>query len=231
MQTRASTSVPPSNGSVSAVHPTETKEACHAIQSPGSPDYPGAGAGRGLALTVAACSSSSSTSASTSSRLERSGRLVARRHRQFRRGEQPGHRVKLSRGGGDHRELGEVLQLQHPHRGEGRPAAKREHVRPRPSRPSPACPWRAGSEPRSPRDGELSHLGHRDLQHHGTSGTSLLSNQKRHGGLPGRGLEGRRRQPLRPVQADTRRHGAIRVQFGRLRQGRSVGQPGGGSLR
>ena len=53
----------------------------------------------------------------------------------------------------------------------------------------------------------------------------------RHGGLRRRGLEGRRCQPLRPVQANSRRHGAIRVQFGRLRQGRSVGQPGGGSFR
>ena len=34
---------------------------------------------------------------------------------------------------------------------------------------------------------------------------------ERHGGVPGRHLEGRRRQPLRPVQADSRRHGAIRV--------------------
>ena len=50
-------------------------------------------------------------------------------------------------------------------------------------------------------------------------------------GLPRRYLEGRRCQPLRPLQTGARRHGASRVQLGRLRQERSDGQPGGSSLR
>ena len=76
--------------------------------------------------------------------VERSGRLLARRHRQFRRAEQPGHRVELGRRGADHRELGEVLQRQHPHRGKGLTCCKTGAGSRRPSMPSPACPLASG---------------------------------------------------------------------------------------
>ena len=65
-----------SNGSVSAVHPTETKEACHAIQTLGSPDYPGTGPGPGTRPGVGRLQQQFEF-ARDHLLVERSGRLLA----------------------------------------------------------------------------------------------------------------------------------------------------------
>ena len=219
------------NGRVSAVHPTETKEACHAIQTLGSPDYPGADAGRGpgpdgcrlqqqfqhvrFVLVIV---------------IERSGRFVVRT--QFVRREQPEHRRSSSAA------VAQITANWEKFFSSSTPVAEKATLLQNGSTFEAAIKAfanfpLASSLGAKVTDVTVNSATSATVTYSITtaSGSTLLPNQKGTAVYQDGSLEGRRRQPLRPVQANSRRHGAVRLQFGRLRQGRSVGQPGGGRFR
>jgi hypothetical protein len=162
--------------------------------------------GLALAVAVAACSSSSSSSAATSpSRSSASRRLGSRvgGPGQFVRA---GRSSSSERGGADHRELGEILQREHD-------AAQKAALLQNGSKFTSAISAFA----QLPLAGGIGAKVTKVVVNSATTATVTYNivaadepavRPDRHVGVPGRHLEGRRRQPVRPVQADTGRYGA-----------------------
>ena len=220
------------NGRVSAVHPTETKEACHAIQALGSPDYPGADAGPGPGPD--GC------------RLQQQFQHVRCRPRHPQRALRPPRPPRPRRSaapsspgtGSSSAAVAQITANWEKFFNSSTPAAEKVTLLQNGSTFAAAIKAFASFPLASALGAKVTAVTLNSATSAtvtysitASGGTTPAAQPDRHGGLPGRGLEGRRRQPLRPVQAGARRHGASRVQFGRLRQGRSVGQPGGGRLR
>ncbi len=160
--------------------------------------------GLALAATMAACSSSSTSSATAEPSSAASAASSPSAVPSSPASSSSARGRVRQRHGADHRELGGVLQRPDPGREEDLAAGERAEVRVGHQGAGRFRPGQLGRGQGDRGGGELRHQGHGDLRHHAERGDGA-GQPDRHRGLPGRHLEGRRRQLLPAAQAGERR--------------------------